>query len=204
MRVFVSHNSKDKADARILATQLVERGASVWFDEWDITLGGSIASGIDRGLATADSFAFFWSANAARSRWVTAEMNAYLHRRMQDASLRIVPIILDATPLPVLFTDFLGFQVKQQSDYTLIADALTGIPKTLEVAGLMQQRMKELATSAVPDGDLLPYIVCPHCGGTNMHRSRYADGKGGTLVASVCLSKGYGFAQARRVPAGDA
>lgn len=204
MRIFVSHNSKDKADARILATRLVERGASVWFDEWDIPLGGSIVSGIDSGLSASDALALFWSANAASSPWVTAEMNAYLHMRMKNQSLRIVPVLLDDTPLPNLFADFLGYRVRRESDFTFIADALTGSPKTAEMALLLQRRMKELASESLADGELLPYIVCPHCGGNEMHRGRYAARDGGSLVASVCLRPGCGFAQARRAPTNEA
>jgi hypothetical protein len=52
--VFISHASEDKdAVARPLAKELLRRGHSVWFDEYELVLGDSLRENIDRGLAVA-------------------------------------------------------------------------------------------------------------------------------------------------------
>ncbi len=109
MRVFLSHNSKDKAFARALARRLRAHGADVWFDEWEIAPGQSILERLESGLETSDAFTVLWSQNARQSPWVGAELRAYLRRRIDNATLRVIPIQLDDSPLPVLLRDYCGF-----------------------------------------------------------------------------------------------
>jgi len=50
--VFICHASEDKdAIARPLANALSEKGLTVWYDEFTLTLGDSLRRSIDRGLA---------------------------------------------------------------------------------------------------------------------------------------------------------
>jgi hypothetical protein len=39
VKIFISHNAKDKDMARLLATMFTDRGVSVWFDSWEIKPG---------------------------------------------------------------------------------------------------------------------------------------------------------------------
>jgi hypothetical protein len=38
-------------------------------------------------------------------------VRAYIRRRVDDHSLRIIPLLMDDTPLPVLVADYRGFNV---------------------------------------------------------------------------------------------
>lgn len=50
--VFISHAGEDKdAVVRPLARQLVDRGVSVWFDEFELRIGDSLRRKIDHGIA---------------------------------------------------------------------------------------------------------------------------------------------------------
>lgn len=100
--VFLSHNTNDKEDVRRLAAAVAATGSHVWFDEWVIRPGDSIPGAIDQGLAQFNIFALVWSAAAASSQWVRTEMDAAITRWVNDRSLRLVPVILDRTPLPML------------------------------------------------------------------------------------------------------
>jgi len=48
--VFLSHSVKDKAVVQPLAERLRQDGLKVWFDEWMLKPGDSIASKIEAGL----------------------------------------------------------------------------------------------------------------------------------------------------------
>jgi hypothetical protein len=49
---FISHASEDKDDlVRPLAEKLKEAGLSIWYDEFNLTVGDSLRRSIDRGLA---------------------------------------------------------------------------------------------------------------------------------------------------------
>ena len=108
MLVFISHNKGDKATARLLAAALVETRVNVWFDEWTLRPGDSIVGGIDNGLAQCDVFVLIWSESARQSNWVGTELRAVINRRVRDRTLRIVPVLTDSTPLPVLVAEYKG------------------------------------------------------------------------------------------------
>jgi hypothetical protein len=102
VHVFLSHNRADKDVARRLGAQMRLAGADVWFDEWEIRAGDSIPGKVKDALAVVDTVVLLWSADADRSEWVRAEFETAITRGMEDESLRVVPIILDDTPLPPL------------------------------------------------------------------------------------------------------
>jgi len=101
MKAFISHNKADKVSARALATMLVEQGVDVWFDEWEIRPGDSIIGGMEVGLEKSDIFVLFWYINAQSSSWVGAELRAILRRRIDNSNLRIIPLMIDGTKLPL-------------------------------------------------------------------------------------------------------
>ena len=143
MRVFISHNKADAASARLLATALVEYGIDVWFDEWDVRPGDSITAGIEEGLSSADTFVVFWSKYAATSQWVGMELRASLRKRVGDGTLRIVPVLVDDTPLPVLLADYRGFALSRGKDLRWVACEIAGNPRAAEIACCLQTSNKK-------------------------------------------------------------
>jgi hypothetical protein len=175
MNVFISHNKADKEIARLLAVALVEQGESVWFDEWQVRPGDSIIGGIEAGLSSSDVFLLVWSSSASLSKWVGVEVSAYLRRRVEDESLRIVPVMVDATPLPTLVADYRGFIFDQTVSPNTIAFEITGKPSDIKIARLLQNRLMKITSDHCDARDPLPYIICPSCGSANMKRSSTMD-----------------------------
>jgi hypothetical protein len=105
MKVFISHNIANKAFAREMGALLVLDGIDVWFDEWAISAGDSIVGGVERGLQGSSHLLLLWSRHAKRSRWVTSELRSALVRSMSKGKPKIVPMLLDSTPLPPLLRD---------------------------------------------------------------------------------------------------
>ena len=52
--VFISHASEDKQLTRDLALSLERCGLRVWFDEFELTLGDSLSTAINHGLAQSE------------------------------------------------------------------------------------------------------------------------------------------------------
>jgi len=121
MRIFISHNRNDKKTARELARMLRAQGSDVWFDEWEIIPGQSIIEALEHGLSLADSFVIIWSKNAKESSWVSTEWRSYLRRRIDDRTLRIIPIRIDNTPLPSVLREYSGFRLSEESTIRNIA-----------------------------------------------------------------------------------
>jgi hypothetical protein len=194
MQAFLSHNSADKADARLLAGALAQHAVGIWFDEWSIRPGDSIAAGIESGLTGSDVFVLLWSAHAASSNWVGTEIRAYLHRRVQDATLRIVPVMLDATPLPALVADYRGFRVNEPEDYERVARELSGEHDSHALAQALQKRLWELAKGKIPEGSPHRYVICPQCGSTELEHMAVFDGcKERMNYAVMCMAEGCKF-----------
>ena len=120
------YNKADRETARTLAIALVEQGMGVWYDEWDIAPGTSITGGIEIGLASSTAFILLWSAPAAASNWIKTETSAYLRRRVDDQSLRVIPIMLDDTPLPALVADYSGFKLGDDTNLVHVASRIAG------------------------------------------------------------------------------
>ncbi|HTY21934.1 MAG TPA: toll/interleukin-1 receptor domain-containing protein [Desulfomonilaceae bacterium] len=110
-KVFLSHQSGDKPFVTALAECLRRNGVEVFFDTWDIRPGDSIPGEIEAGLSSADIFLYVLSPAALASKWVQAEYHASLYRKLNDHSIRIIPILrhdVEAPPLiaPLKRIDF--------------------------------------------------------------------------------------------------
>ena len=175
MKIFISHNKADKVTARLLAIALVEQGVDVWFDEWEIQPGDSITGGIEAGISNADVFILVWSKAASKSNWVDTELRACLRRRVDDHTLKIIPVILDNTRLPALVADYKGFDLKEGMTLEAIALKLTGTRPDVEIARRLQERLMEITESYASPGDPLPYLICPECGSGKLKRSEAFD-----------------------------
>jgi hypothetical protein len=196
--IFVSHNTADKATARLLATAFVEAGAGVWFDEWDLRPGDSIVGGIEKGLAECDVFLLIWSLTAQQSKWVGTELRAVINRRVGDNSLRIVPVLTDETPLPVLVAEYKGFNLTTVPDLRHIASEITGVTNVRDIAQLLQRRLHELADAEIAADNPIRIVVCPECASRNLSVERGHDGLS-DQVAYFVLCEDCSWGTARKI-----
>jgi TIR domain len=98
--LFVSHASEDKATVvRPLAERLRSLGEEVWYDEYVLTIGDSLAREIDAGLARCDFGVVVLSPSFFEKEWPRKELDALFAREALDRQKRILPVWhnLDAT-----------------------------------------------------------------------------------------------------------
>lgn len=191
MKAFICHNKTDKVTARTIASALVQQGVDVWFDEWEIRPGESITGGIEAGLTKTDCFVLVWSQYASQSNWVGTELRAYLRRRVDDQTLRIIPFILDETPLPALVADYKGFKIDSTTSLEDIAQEITGNPVDTLVAQVIQARLINLMQRKARNGDTLPYLACPQCASTKLNRATQFDSRGDEYYVIQCDGCGW-------------
>lgn len=91
--VFISHATEDRdAIARPLATALQARGLTVWFDEYELTVGDSLSEQIDDGLATSSFGAVIVSRAFLSKPWPKRELRGLVAREMARGTRIILPV----------------------------------------------------------------------------------------------------------------
>jgi ribosomal protein L11 methylase PrmA len=90
--VFISHASEDKEDfVRPLARALGQRGLRVWYDEFTLTVGDSLARSIDEGLAQSRFGVVVLSTPFFQKEWARRELGALVAREIEEGTV-ILPI----------------------------------------------------------------------------------------------------------------
>lgn len=163
MHVFISYNRLDKSFATRLAAQLRLVGADVWLDDWKIKPGDSIPGKVNDALAVVDTVLVLWSDSAAHSRWVDGELAAALDRRLSDDDLRIVPVRLDATPLPSLLRPLKRLDA-DNDDPSPVARAVAGLDSDADMLRAIQQTIDKAGLAFVDFPGYGVLVACPKCG----------------------------------------
>jgi hypothetical protein len=190
--IFLSHNSADKEYVRRLAAALAVAGAHVWFDEWTIRPGDSVPGAIDEGLSEFEIFALVWSQAASSSRWVKTEMEAAVTRWIEDPSIRLVPVLLDKTPVPVILRA-VRYINGTGGDHLQVARELLGIESESAFRMAVQQFIDEAGLEFREFWGVGVLVACPRCGATpeNLEGWETFDQRGDTYVGARCKVCGW-------------
>lgn len=175
-KVFISYNKKDEEIATDIAVFLKVKDIKVWFDEWEILAGDSIIEEIESGLKECTHFIIIWSVNSAKSNWVRKELKSILCEAIRIGIPRIIPVIIDKTPLPKLLIDLKYIRYKDDSEKDkeeIIKSIIGEKPSQSFIKAIMKQR-KKLVYDNTKDSPF-PFRVCPECGSENLQRSSTTD-----------------------------
>lgn len=106
-RVFISYAHDDGAFVGRLRDELESRGADVWIDEKDISVGESISQRVEEGLTSSSFFCLVLSASSISRPWVRREYGSALHIQLSDPNrgLKVLPIRATNVALPPLLQD---------------------------------------------------------------------------------------------------
>lgn len=102
-RIFISYARADERIARAIFDRLSDAGLEPWLDLREMSLGDSIAGGIDEALGDASYLLLLVSRASMSSKWVDREWKAAL----ASPGTVIVPVLLDDTTPPNLLRDLL-------------------------------------------------------------------------------------------------
>jgi TIR domain len=90
--VFISHAGEDKdAVVRPLAGELVDRGVSVWFDEFELRIGDSLRRKIDHGIARSRFGIVVVSRSFFAKSWPQYELDGLVTRERSGKQV-ILPV----------------------------------------------------------------------------------------------------------------
>jgi len=174
-KVFISYNKNDRSTATQIAVFLAAENISTWFDEWEISAGDSIIDEIENGLKTCTHFIILWSKNASISNWVREELKSTLTEAIKNKSVKMIPILLDATDKPPLLRDkkHIKYHGGNEQDREEIIEAIIGNkPQTSFVKSIVKM-YNEIVFGKMSH----PYDVkyCPNCGSDKLESSSSID-----------------------------
>jgi predicted RNA-binding Zn-ribbon protein involved in translation (DUF1610 family) len=185
-KVFVSYNKKDKEIAADIAVSLEIEDITVWFDEWVTLAGDSIIDKIESGLKGCTHFIIIWSVNSAKSNWVRKELQSALCEAIRIGVPRIIPVILDKTPIPKLLVDlkYIRYKDDQEKDRGEIVKSILEEKPTQNLTKAVIKKYNELVYDIISNSPL-PFRVCPLCGSNRLQRSSATDNEHDETYYSV-------------------
>ncbi len=164
-RVFLSYNKADRPVARAVGSHLVLVGTDVWFDEWEISAGDSIPGKLNEGLESFHFFVLLWSGAAARSSWVRTELQSAIHRSITAGTAKIIPCVLDETPLPPLVAHIKQLSLVETSNgIGVLIEEITGLRGRKARLRAIQETLLTSDFNWSLSPGLGPYLCCPKCG----------------------------------------
>lgn len=104
-KLFISYSSKDKSTVNKIVSALSGLGIQLWFDEWEINVGDSIATKIREGLKESSYLLIVLSNNSVRSPWVEKELNVALMKEIVSRDVVVIPARLDNCEIPEIIRD---------------------------------------------------------------------------------------------------
>ena len=187
--VFISHNHADKPEAEPLAIYLVAESIGVFYDDWEVAPGDSLVGSIAAALGACSHFLLVWSKNAAASSWVGTEVETALASAIQAHRPRIIPVLLDDTPLNPLLAPLKHIWLSQDRSEARaqIVGAVTGrTPRRSLVKALV-----DLFNEVIYDYGGEDFSYCPRCGSDDLGERRESEPDGGGAMFTYCNSCGY-------------
>jgi hypothetical protein len=101
-RIFISHSSHDKPEARSLSVDLSSRGHRPWLDEWEITVGESIPKAVGEGIENCDVLILMMTKNSMQSQWVENEWHTKYWSEILKKKILLLPALFEECEIPTL------------------------------------------------------------------------------------------------------
>jgi hypothetical protein len=98
--VFIAYARTDIPRVEPIAATLRQRGYTVIFDPSSAHGGGNYVQASQEALRKADALIVCWSQAAAASPWIASETRAFQSQMARGGGRKLIPVWLDATPLP--------------------------------------------------------------------------------------------------------
>ena len=148
--VFLSHNSKDKAEVEEIARELKKVGIRPWLDKWDLAGGDKIADALEKAIKSINCAAIFFGP-ADKGNWHIMEIRAYLEPWARGDA-RMIPVILPEAPkepdLPIwlrqpLWVDMRGWKEAKSAAFYHLVCGILGKPPGDSPRGLSARHVWE-------------------------------------------------------------
>jgi hypothetical protein len=141
-KIFMSHSSKDKPFVRRLSEDLKALGHEPWLDEWEIKVGECIVSKISHGIKDADYAIVVLTPDSVASGWVDREWSALYWSEIQEAGIKVLPVLLRKCEIPPLLRSkkYADFTLKYENGLQQLLDALSSDSVSNQFSSTLKNR----------------------------------------------------------------
>ena len=155
---------------------LAAENISVWLDEWEMSAGDSITEEISNGLTNCSHFIILWSENASKSNWVRRELQSTLAAAIQGGAPKVIPILIDETPLPSLIADikYIRYEGGSEEDRKNIVMSISGKAPSQDFIRAIVKKYHEVIYD-MDSKDPFGLKACPSCGSTKLKGGSHFD-----------------------------
>ena len=119
--IFISHSSRDKSVARLLAKTLNYCCIDAWLDEWELEVGQSLTDEIAKGMNEARYIAILITENYNQTVWTKTEYRKALAREQKEGRTVMLPLIMGDAEIPDFLEDKIYIDLRR--------DYLSGVTK---------------------------------------------------------------------------
>ena len=105
MPVFISYSQEDKDFADLLAAHLIKAKAHVWVDRWELHVGDSLITKIQKAIQEASALIIVLSNASVKSEWCKKELNAGLVRELEERRVIVLPLLLEECEVPLFLRE---------------------------------------------------------------------------------------------------
>jgi len=140
--IFLSHNHKDKAFVRKLASNLDLFGVKSWVDEYEMLPGDSLIGKMESGIESSEFLGAVLSANSVASEWVTRELRAALTDEIANRRIKVIPLLIEDCSLPPILRDKL-FADFRTDFYIGLTDVLRRVVGDTIDPNMLQQNVTD-------------------------------------------------------------
>lgn len=150
-QIFLSYARPDREQAVAVKVVLELTGAMVFLDAHDIEPGEKWEKELYANLATRTMLCIYWTANAARSRWVELE---YTYFTTQFPRRQCVPLCADETPLPEVLAAY-----QAPPEFLALPNEIVALRRDLEARGVSRREIRSVVRKRLKARGLTPTVA---------------------------------------------
>ncbi len=103
--VFLSHSHHDAAFVRRLASNLLQRGARVWYYQAEIGVGDSLFQKIEKAIEEMEFLGVVLSSHSVTSEWVRKEVSTALVHEIRGRKVKVLPLLIEQCDIPLFLAE---------------------------------------------------------------------------------------------------
>ncbi|MET1081958.1 MAG: toll/interleukin-1 receptor domain-containing protein [Burkholderiales bacterium] len=149
--IFISYQHADKALAKALQDGMERKGYFVWRDEAELRVGDSIVERVTAALDQIEFVAAIVSPSSVTSPWCQKELSLAMTGEIAQLGVQVIPLRVDATPMPASLKDKLYLDVSSEHVEAAISTLAASIESHIQpVRQIPPRRLRSFGAIRTP------------------------------------------------------